>query len=232
MTVTAPSIASTNSMRLPSRSATRSPLCKPIFRNPVAICADCCATSRHVIRLMPQTKASPSGFLDAASDTIAQMLLGRSQNVGTTRSPKRASSCMAGIEYCDQSMSRPRLLAFRLHAIDMFRAGESARAHVPGIAPDRGLDHRAEIAVAADEFRRPRRQPEHILQHEHLAIAGGTGADADGRNGDGFRDLPGQRFRPRLDHHRKCADLGDRIGVVLDRLPVILLAALGAKRAE
>jgi hypothetical protein len=48
--------------------------------------------------MMPQTSASPSGFLAAASETIAQMLLGRSQNVGTTRSPKRASSRMAGME--------------------------------------------------------------------------------------------------------------------------------------
>src|SRR5436190_13126229 len=57
------------------------------------------------MRLMPQTSASPSGFLAAASETIPQMLFGRSQNVGTTRSPKRASSCMAGTEYCDQSIA-------------------------------------------------------------------------------------------------------------------------------
>jgi len=58
----------------------------------------------HVIRLSPQTSASPSGFLAAASDTIAQMLLGRWQNAGTTRSPKRVSSRMAGMEACDQSI--------------------------------------------------------------------------------------------------------------------------------
>src|ERR1700736_5239058 len=85
-------------------------------------------------------------------------------------------------------------LALRLHAVDMFRTRKSAGAHVDGVALDRGFDHRDEIAVAADKFGRPRRQPQHILQHQYLAIAGRTGADADGWNDDGFRDLPGQRF--------------------------------------
>ena len=76
--------------------------------------ADCCATSRQVIRRSPQTSASPSGFRAAASATIAQMLFGRSQNAGTTRSPKRASSRIAGMECCDQSIAAPpsQLLAF------------------------------------------------------------------------------------------------------------------------
>src|SRR5438105_6551151 len=177
-------------MRLPSSSAMRSPLCKPSLRSPAAICAECCATSRQLIRRSPQTSASPSGFLDAASETIAQMLLGRSQKAGTTRSPKRASSCMAGMEYCDQSMSR-LISAFRLHAVDVFRAREGARAHVFGIALDRRLDHRTEVAVAADEFRSSRRQSQHIFEHQDLTVAGRTGADANGGNGDCFRDLPG-----------------------------------------
>jgi hypothetical protein len=69
---------------------------------------DCSATSRQVIRVTPQTSASPSEFFKTASATIAQMFLGRWQNAGTTRSPKRASSCMAGIETCDQSIVAPR----------------------------------------------------------------------------------------------------------------------------
>ena len=40
--------------------------------------------------------------------------------------------------------------ALRLHPVNMFRARERAGAHVGGIALDRSLDHRAEIAVAAD----------------------------------------------------------------------------------
>src|SRR5258705_13145117 len=81
-------------------------------------------------------------------------------------------------------------LALRLHAIDMFRARESAGANVLRIALNRGLDHRPEIAVAADEFRGPRRQPEHIFQHQHLTVAGGGGADAGGGNYNRPRNLP------------------------------------------
>jgi hypothetical protein len=68
-----------------------------MLRRPAATSADRCTTSRQFSLTSPQTSASPSGFFDAASDTIAQMLLGRSPNTGTTRSPKRACSCMAGM---------------------------------------------------------------------------------------------------------------------------------------
>src|SRR5450756_1781362 len=100
-----------------------------------------------------------------------------------------------------------RLLALRLHAIDMFRTRESAGAHVGGIALDRGLDHRAEIAVAANELRYPRRQPQHIFQHQYLTVAGRAGADPDGGYGDGLGDLPRQWLCDRLDHDRECAGL-------------------------
>src|SRR5712675_2389880 len=54
----------------------------------------------------------------------------------------------------------PRLVsALRLHAVDMLRPRESPGANVGGIALDCSLDHRAEIAVAANELRRPPRQP-------------------------------------------------------------------------
>ena len=43
---------------------------------------------------------------------IAQMLAGRSQNAGTTRSPKRVSCRMAGMEYCDQSIAASYQLFF------------------------------------------------------------------------------------------------------------------------
>ena len=46
------------------------------------------------------------------------------------------------------------------------------------------------------------------------------------------RDLPRQRFGDRLDHDREGAGFRDRLGVVLDRLPAALLAALRAERAE
>src|SRR6185369_3380669 len=187
----APSIVSTNSVRLPSSTATRSPRLRPSFPNPAAICADWSATSRHVIRVAPQTSASPSGFRATASATIAGMLLGRSQNAGTIRSPKRGSSRIAGMECCDQSMAPSSAL---LHLVDVLGPRESARAHVAGVALDRRFDRGAELAIAANEFRRPRRQAQHVLQHQHLSVAGRAGANADGRNGDGLRDLARQRL--------------------------------------
>src|SRR5580692_4652222 len=66
--------------------------------------------------------------------------------------------------------------ALALHAVDMFGTRKGAGTHVGGVALDRRLDHRAEIAVTANEFRRLRRQAEHILQHQYLAIARRTGA--------------------------------------------------------
>ena len=46
------------------------------------------------------------------------------------------------------------------------------------------------------------------------------------------RDLPRQRLGDRLDHDREGPGVGDRLGVVLDRLPAAFVAALRAKRAE
>src|SRR6516164_8931245 len=96
-----------NSMRLPSRIATRSPGLRPSLWKPLAIRCDAVMTSRQLIRLSPQTSASASGFLAAARATISQMLPGRSQNAGTTRSPKRRSRRNAGIGKFDQSISGP-----------------------------------------------------------------------------------------------------------------------------
>src|ERR1700676_5692031 len=68
--------------------------------------------------------------------------------------------------------------------INVIRAREGARANLLRIAFDRLFDRGAELAEALDEFRHARRQPEHVLEHEDLAVAGGAGADADRRNGD------------------------------------------------
>jgi hypothetical protein len=67
--------------------------------------ADCATASRQLSRFSPQMIASPSGLRAAASAIIAQMLTGRSAKAGTTRSPKRASSRIGGMEECDQSMA-------------------------------------------------------------------------------------------------------------------------------
>src|SRR5579883_3148632 len=80
------------------------------------------------------------------------------------------------------------------HRIGMFRGGESSRANLFGIVSDRALDGGPELAEALDEFRRPRRQAEHIFKDEHLTVAGGAGADADRRN----RNLRGNAAAERL----------------------------------
>src|SRR5690349_5881542 len=94
-------------MRLPSSTATRSPGTRPSLAKPAASSADCAAASRQLKRRSPQMMASPSGLRAAVSAIIAQMLAGRSTKAGTTRSPKRASSRIGGMEECDdQSMRR------------------------------------------------------------------------------------------------------------------------------
>src|ERR1700727_3299679 len=115
----------------------------------------------------------------------------------------------------------------RLHTVNMLRSRESARTNVGRIALDRRLDHRAEIAVAADKFRGPRRQSQHVFQHQHLAVASRAGADADGRNVDRLRDLARQRLGHRFNHDRKGAGLRYRKRIVFNRLPASFVAPLG-----
>jgi len=72
----------------------------------------------------------------------------------------------------------------------MLRPGEGAGADVGRVGRHRGLDGGTEFAIALDEFRHPRREPEHVLEHEDLAVAGHAAADADGRDLDGSADAP------------------------------------------
>src|SRR5205085_1712809 len=88
------------------------------------------------------------------------------------------------------------------------------------------------IAVAANELWNSRRQSQHVLKHEDLAIAGDARADADGRDRNLLGDPPPKRLGDRLDHHRKCTGVGHGPGVSLDRLPVRLVTALSAERAD
>ena len=174
-------------MRLPSSTATRSPRLQAelsesrrdlrgLLRDFAPGHPRVAADQRLAVRISSQRRRA----------TIAQMLSGRSQKAGTTRSPKRASSRIGGNGVLRPVHRLASPLSALLHAVDMFGPGKRAGAHVAGIALDRGFDRGAEIAVAADEFRRPRRQAQHVLQHQHLAVAGRTGADADGGNGDGL----------------------------------------------
>src|SRR5262245_54298181 len=114
----------------------------------------------------------------------------------------------------------------------MLRAGEGARADVSRVGCNRGLDGGTKLAIALDEFRHPRGEPEHVLEHQDLAIAGDASADADGRDFDGSRDAAGERLGYRLDHDRKGARLRDRPRIILDRSPIRLAATLSAERAD
>src|SRR6185436_7660822 len=98
-------------------------------------------------------------------------------------------------------------LPLRPHLVSVLRAWKCACAHLLGIACDGGLDTRPEIAVALDEFGHPRREAQHVLQHQDLAIAGRARADADGRDRDLLRDTSSELFVQRLHHHRESASL-------------------------
>ena len=87
------------------------------------------------------------------------------------RYDRRSAARAASVEW--RAATSPwRASSALLHLVDMFGSGESARAHVAGVTLDRRFDRGAEIAVAANEFRRPRRQAQHVLQHQHLPVAG------------------------------------------------------------
>ena len=87
----------------------------------------------------------------------------------------------------------PQLHGF-FQRIDVVGAREGARADLAGIFRHGLADRGAEIGVALDEFRHPRGEPEHVLEHQDLAIAGDASADADGRDFDGSRDAASERL--------------------------------------
>src|SRR6516165_961752 len=58
----------------------------------------------------------------------------------------------------------PSILALA-HRVDMVGPGKLTGAHILSIALHRQLDRWPEIPEALDEFRHPRRQAEHVLEH-------------------------------------------------------------------
>src|SRR5690606_37849951 len=70
-----------------------------------------------------------------------------------------------------------------------------------------------ELGIATDESRRdPLLETEQVVEDQHLAVAGGAGADPDGRDLEPLADLAGQRRGDALEHQREGARLlaGDR----------------------
>src|SRR5580693_7769563 len=86
---------------------------------------------------------------------------------------------------------------FLTHPVDVVGTGKGAGADFLGVALDRPFDRGPELAEPFDEFRHPRRQPEHVLKHQNLAVAGYAGADADGGDRDLFGDAAPQRLGDR-----------------------------------
>src|ERR1700722_2430944 len=96
------------------------------------------------------------------------------------------------------------------HPVDVVGARKGSGADFLGIALDRPFDRGPEFAEPLDEFRHPRRQPEHVLEHEDLAVAGHAGADADGGDRDLFGDAPPERLGDRFEHHGECPGISHR----------------------
>src|SRR5580698_8697038 len=67
------------------------------------------------------------------------------------------------------------------HPVDVVGTRKGAGADFLGIALDRPFDRGPELAEPLDEFRHPRRQPEHVLEHQNLTVAGHAGAEPLGR---------------------------------------------------
>src|SRR3989442_12717655 len=71
----------------------------------------------------------------------------------------------------------------------VLRSRELPVADVVRIRGGRARDLLRKVRVPLDELRRfAARQPEDVVQHEHLPVGRGTGADPDGRNAEGVRD--------------------------------------------
>ena len=90
---------------------------------------------------------------------------------------------------------------------------------------------RPEVRVALDEFRRARREPEHVFQDQNLPVAGRAGADADGRDRTAAVSLRAQRLGDRLDDDGEGAGSATATRIRLERAPVGLFAPLSAEAA-
>src|SRR5438270_13203269 len=93
----------------------------------------------------------------------------------------------------------------------VLRSGEGAATHVLRELARGGFDRLAEFGVLANELGDVVRiQAEDVLDDEHLCIAMGSSADADGGDGQRLRHALAERTRDRLQHHGKGARLFQR----------------------
>ena len=92
--------------------------------------------------------------------------------------------------------ARGRRRVRRAGGVRLLEARVAAGPHVVPEGSDRAADRVADLGVAPHEPRRlPEREPDQIVQHEHLAVALGAGADPDRGNRERARDLGTQLAR-------------------------------------
>ena len=119
----------------------------------------------------------------------------------------------------------------------MFRRRECALFHFAHVRVCRRGGIIPQMRERLGEARRARLvEAEHVVHHEHLAVALGAGADADSRDCDARSYFARQRRRHALDHDRKCARGFERGGVLEQSLAasgsVARFAALHAMPAH
>ena len=130
-------------------------------------------------------------------------------------------------------MAETRKSLFR--PIDLIIARKAAIAHLRGIAFRRLADRFGKVGVAFHEAGGAFEHAQHVLRHQHLAIAPGRCADADHGYVDAGRDDVGQFLHHPFDHHAEGA--GGRHGLgVAQYLGMFLLAfaacAIAAQRVH
>ena len=125
--------------------------------------------------------------------------------------------------------------------IALFVGGEGAVLDVFAIVLDGGADERAGVGIAADKLGGRRKgQVEQVVEDEDLAVAVGTGANADGGNGQLGGDLRGHFAGNALEHDGAGAGFGQgqRVGLELQhglrgaRLHAVAAHAMNALRGE
>src|SRR5262244_1873496 len=75
-------------------------------------------------------------------------------------------------------------------------------------------------------------QPHHVVEHEHLAVAGRASADTDRGNGDRLSDLGGESLRHAFEHYGKATGSRKRDCVLEDLPGGARLPALNLEAAE
>ncbi len=115
----------------------------------------------------------------------------------------------------------------------MLRRRVATLAHVGRVGRDAGVHLILEVRVALHEARAAAlADPQQVVEHQHLAVGRGPGADADHRHVDQRHQLLGDGRRNGLEHDREAARLLQRQHLLDDPRGAAGTAALGAVAAQ